>query len=89
VDGVYKDRWVSAWVGASLAATKSKKPTLAQLLVCALNKEFKPDQADEVTGDITNSMIGCKIRIATILEEGKSYATVSAFYKDKNNTEPF
>ena len=87
-EGEYKDTWLSCWVNPSLrATTKSKRPTLPQLLLAITGKNFTPDNREEVTGAFLNSFIGAKLRVITQIEAskatGKEYAVVVSFLPSK------
>ena len=83
-DGPQFDSWISAWINPSLrSSTKSKRPTLPQLLFAVIGKTFGPDDREKVNSDLLNSLIGSKLRVATQIEAskvtGKEYAVITTF----------
>lgn len=87
-EGGFKGSWLSCWVNPSLrATTKSKRPTLPQLLLAITGKNFTPDNRAEVTGEFINSFIGAKLRVTTQVVKsegtGKEYAVVVSFLPSK------
>lgn len=86
--GAHFDRWLYSWVRPSLrATTKSKRPTLPQLLLAVTGKNFSEENREEVTGAFINSFIGAKLRVTTQVEAskatGKEYAVVVSFLPSK------
>lgn len=87
-EGEFKDSWLYCWVRPSLrATTKSKRPTLPQLLLAITGKNFGPENRTEVTGEFMNSFIGASLRVTTqtVKSEntGKEYAVVVSFLPSK------
>ncbi len=82
--GAFFDSWISAWVNPSLrSSTKSKRPTLPQLILAATGQSFTEADRAKVTGDFLNTLIGTQLRIVTQAEPnkmtGKVYAVITTF----------
>lgn len=71
-DEPFVGKFITCWVRASLrSSTKSKYPTLPDLLLAVTNQTFGLDDREKITGEFLNTLIGSKLRISTKNEAGK------------------